>query len=350
MAAAAVLFAAVFLLCLGKKTETEWLAREDTTALRGFFAVFILFVHLPDAFSYLYAAYGSTFEPYIFQGQLAVGAFFALSGFGLARSARRGLAGFFKKRFLQVLFPYLICNLVFFLARRVMGEPVRLSDIFRSWFTGDPFVTYSWYVVTQLIFYVFFYAAFRLFKSRKMKISVLFALVLLYMLLAPRIGWPLVTARGCLTFVMGAFVGAYKEELDQFLARRDTVRWTLVSGILFLVAHVLYFTVPFFTAHPVFDLTSLLFAGFIFLASRLYALKPPVFHFLGSFSLEIYLYQSLAFIAVRMVLSAVGVRNSFVYAVLSVFSAVIGAFIVHAFYEGVKELVVKFSIFKGKSD
>ncbi len=350
MAAAAILFAAVFILCLTKKTEGKWLAREDTTALRGFFAIFILFVHLPDAFSYLYAAYGTTFEPYIFQGHLAVGAFFALSGYGLARSSGRGLAGFFKKRFLQVFFPYLLCNIVFFTARRTLREPVRFSDVFRSWFTGDPFVTYSWYVVTQLIFYVFFYIAFRFFKSRKMKIAVLFALVLAYMLLVPRIGWPLVTTRGCLAFVLGAAVGLYWEELDVFLARQNAARWTLLSGILFLVSHVLYFAVPFFKAHPVFDLSSLLFAGFIFLASRLFALKPPVFHFPGSFSLEIYLYQSLAFIAVRMVLFAPGVRNSFVYAVLSVFSALVGAFIVHVFYEGVKELVVKFSIFKGKSD
>lgn len=349
MAAAAVLFAAVFLLCLRKRTEGEWLAREDTTALRGFFAVFILFVHLPDAFSYLHAAYGSTFEPYIFQGHLAVGAFFALSGYGLARSAERGLGGFFKKRFLQVFFPYLICNLIFFIAGRAMRKPLRLSDMFRSWFTGDPLVTYSWYVVTQLIFYVFFYAAFRFFKSRKMKIAVLFACVLIYMLAVPRLGWQLVTARGCLAFVFGAACGAYKKELDMILSRGKAGKLALAAGALFLVAHILYFAVPFFKEHPVFDFSSVLFAVFIFLMSRVFVLKPPVFHFLGSFSLEIYLYQGLAFTAVRMLLFAFGVRSPFIYACLSIVFAVIGAYIVHAVYECVRAVVVKFSIFKDKS-
>lgn len=349
MAAAVGLFAAAVFLCLRKKTEEAWLVRKDTSALRGVLAVFILFVHLPDVCFYLNESYTETFEPFIFQGHLAVGVFFALSGFGLALSAKRGLSGFFRKRFFEVLLPYFLCSLFFLAVRRIQGEPVGFLSMLRSWFSGNPLVTYSWYIVTQIIFYVFFYAAFRFFKSRKMKIAVLFACVLIYMLLVPRLGWQLVTARGCLAFVLGAACGAYKKELDAFLSRGKAGKLALAAGALFLVAHILYFAVPFFKEHPVFDFSSVLFAVFIFLMSRFFVLRPPVFHFLGSFSLEIYLYQGLAFTAVRMLLFAFGVRSPFIYACLSIVFAVIGAYIVHAVYECVRAVVVKFSIFKDKS-
>ena len=349
MAAAAVLYAAAVLLSLRKKQDGAWLEREDTTALRGVLAVFILFVHLPDACRYFSDGYAETFEPFIFQGHLAVGVFFALSGYGLAVSAGRGLAGFFRRRFFEVLLPYFLCSLVFLMAFRVRGEAVRFADMVKSWFSGDPLVTYSWYVVTQLIFYVFFYAAFRFFSDRKMKIAALFLCVLAYMLIVPRFGWPLVTTRGCLTFVLGAACGAYKRELDAFFAEKTAGRWVLVSGLLFLISHVLYFAVPFFKAHPVFDFSSALFAVFIFLLGRIIVPAGPLFHGLGNLSLEIYLYQGLAFIAARMLLLRFGAGDIFAYALVSILLAAAGACAVHFTYGAVRAFLVKTSIFKDKS-
>jgi peptidoglycan/LPS O-acetylase OafA/YrhL len=349
MAAAAVLFAAAILLSVRKKTGGEWLSREDTSALRGVMAIFILFVHLPDVCSFLNENYAATFEPFIFQGHLAVGLFFALSGYGLALSAEKGFSGFFRRRFFEVLLPYFLCNLVFLFAIRAGGQEVGMLDMLGSWFTGDPMVTYSWYVVTQLIFYVFFYIAFRCFNGRAMKIAALYIFVSVYMRWAPRFGWPLVTTRGCFCFVLGASVGALKREIDMILARRKTGLLLAVSGVLFLISHVLYFAVPLIKETPLFDCSSVFFVVFIFLLNRVFVLAPPFFHVLGKCSLEIYLYQNLTFILMRRVFVMLGSDNVFAYACASIAFAAAGAAAVHFAYGAVKGLLVKFPVFQDKS-
>ena len=348
MAGVSILFAAVWLLSLAGKKDEAWLSPGDTLALRGFFALFILFVHLPDACRYLVPSYAETFEPFIFQGHLAVGVFFALSGYGLARSARRGLAGFFSRRFLGVLLPYLIANLIYYAVFRVQGEPVTLTAMLRSCLTGAPLVTYSWYIVTQLMFYVLFYIAFRFFAERKMKTAVLLLLVTAYMLAMPRPGWPLVTTRGCLAFPFGAFLGLYRDEAERFIGRAGGKRLTAVFGTAFLLTHSLYFAVPFFKEHPLFDFSSVFFAAFVFLGSRFIVLKPPLFHALGRVSLELYLGQGLAFAVLRRVFQLAGVLNIFLYAFFSLLLAVSGAFAAHFLYEQMKKLVNN-SIFDRKT-
>ncbi|MCR5294069.1 MAG: acyltransferase [Lachnospiraceae bacterium] len=381
MTAASILYLFLLFFGLRKKKDGDGLSRRDTEALRGFFSLYILLVHAPDAYSYLNGAYRTSFEPFVYQGHLAVGVFFALSGFGLALSARWGLAGFIRKRVRAVLLPYVLANLVFFAFFQISGRAVTPAGMFLSCFSGDPELTYSWYIVTQCLFYAFFYIIFRGFEKMKTRLLVLFLTILCYMLFFPAVGWPYVTARGALAFVFGVYAGTEGLRLtgggvprpaegktpvegaapaegkipaggmdpvegsfpdpDRRAAKKRLFR----TGSAFFISYILYLAFPFLKEHPVLDFSSVLFAASLFLSARFFTLDSRLFRFLGSISLEIYLYQGLAFAAVKRIMERLGTNRESVYVLCSILLAVGAALFFHFLYAGVLWLVDKSAIF-----
>ena len=96
-----------------KNSGGEILSRYATTCMRGILALVILVHHL---FQYSHVDLGF-FLDHTLQaaGYLAVGMFYFLSGYGLARSSRKGdyLQRFFKRRFIPLYAFYVFLIIVY---------------------------------------------------------------------------------------------------------------------------------------------------------------------------------------------------------------------------------------------
>ena len=144
-------------LCLYKARREKPFAAsllppDVTTALKGIFALTVIFHHLAQR----------TWAGWIFQnfrgvGYLCVAGFFFLSGYGLQKQvlARPDyLHGFFRRRILPILLPFGIVSVVcWVLSAVVKGRIWYPWDMLTALPWGDTVVPFSWYVISLLVFY-----------------------------------------------------------------------------------------------------------------------------------------------------------------------------------------------------
>lgn len=130
-------------------------------ALRGFFSLIVLFVHIANYTSY--SKFGGWFTT---NGNATVGAFFFFTGFGLMKqyiTKDNYDKGYLLKRLPKVLFPYIAATVVYWAADFVfLGFLYPVSGILHAIACGVPIVIYSWYVIHVLLFYVVFYVLMKL--------------------------------------------------------------------------------------------------------------------------------------------------------------------------------------------
>ena len=154
------------------KWNEEFLSREQTKNILGFFAVCIIFHHasqktcapwIPEKYVQ------SGLEPFVGAGYLFVAFFMFCSGFGLAKSAASKedyFNSYFSRRILPLLIPFALTSAAFFL----------LMD---GW--SFPTHPYAWYVYAIIVMYIGFYICFG--KLKKFRLPAFAVFILLYCLI-----------------------------------------------------------------------------------------------------------------------------------------------------------------------
>ena len=138
---------------------------DRSKAIQGLTAVCIIVHHLSQELAERAGAIG------FFQGLgvLFVGIFFFFSGYGLYTSLKTKdnyLKGFLKKRFVTILVPFYVCNLIFVAASCICGEkykPLQLLYVISGWSLIN---MHMWYIVEIAILYIAFFLIYRLIKNR----------------------------------------------------------------------------------------------------------------------------------------------------------------------------------------
>lgn len=125
-------------------------------------------------------------EVFVPSGYLFVGVFLFCSGYGLYKSYRTKenyLDGFCRKRILPLFVAAYIVNVVYFIARLVMGEPMTAGTVI-GYLTGIKLCNSNgWFVYAILLFYLGFYLAFRYCKKERNAFIVLILWVFVYTLI-----------------------------------------------------------------------------------------------------------------------------------------------------------------------
>ena len=151
-------------------------------------------------------------------GAIAVAVFLVLSGYGLMESYNKnGISGFWNKRFLRVLLPYLIWIGFYSALMLLLEKDLSLGDL-RYWF-----------VEYILIWYVVFYLATKFFL--KYKWLIFFVAAILLFLFMPNLH-----AQQSLSFIVGIAISEKKE----YIARIKPKKLFTIGCLSFVVAMIAF--------------------------------------------------------------------------------------------------------------
>lgn len=249
-------------------------------------------------------------------GNFAMYLFFAMSGYGLTISYiknRQYIDGFLRKSLTKLFAPYFVALIAFVIYRHFHG--VDQVELFREkglWF----FVPTSWYIYVLSYFYVFFFVVFRYVKSTvAVKVVLTCALVIGYVVVAPRIGIEPWRYDRCPAFCVGMFFALFDGHI-----RTRFVRWQALAAFIALFALTVFphghIIKPLITPAALFCL--------------MYSLPSfddtAIVKFLSSISLEMFIMQ---FIPIYVVTQDLGVRNTFAVVGLVLLMDIALAHVVH---------------------
>lgn len=324
-------------MLLNSQKTSSLLTRDLSTCLKGLFTLAVLLHHI-----YLHTRiFAGSIPGKILEmmGYWSVSVFFFLSGYGLMLSwMQKGMeyvAQLPKNRILPLYIKYLILTVIYGVFSWFSGSPFPLSDLPDALVLNKVLITYGWYLKTILLFYLFYYAVFRWFRSYALSAGILSGCVLGYMGFCWFSGADSATYVSCLSFLLGLCAGKKrqsffhifeKEKVSILLSFAATGLWIL----LYLITPggpVRYFAKTF--SSPCFVILVLALVNFVM--RRWDALLcNPLLHFTGNLSLEIYTIQGLFLNLFKGPL--LNIENTVLY-ILTVFvSTFFAAYLLHRFW------------------
>ena len=320
-------------LTKGKGFDNDYLSITAGRSLRGVFAIVVVFHHLAQKMDA-----GVLFDIFSKFGFLAVSVFMFLSGFGLQKSHMKSES--YRKKFLlrripQVLFPYIIVNVLFWLMYALDGKIYSVKDIALTFAKGEPLVSYSWYIVNILIFYVVYWLLMLLFKKRYLLMiigAVVFYIV--YAAFCFKMRFNSYWYSSSHLFILGMVWAVYEDKILGIIKKRY-IFISAASLVLFLALFIIKSYHPKMVTGKVLPLTITMTASALFmLLVILYSLRVKfgnrILEFLGNCSLEIYLVQGLFIVGLRG--NRVFIENELIWAVMTVIGSIVLGFILHVLF------------------
>lgn len=178
----------LILLFAGAKfvKKGEWndevLSLHQTKAFLGFAAILILFHHASqktcaDWMNPKYIRHG--LDAFVYLGYLCVAAFLFCSGYGMRTACKKEnfFKSYFKRRILPIIIPTAVVWLVFFIAEKIRGVEIYPP----LWINV---YDYIWFIPAILYMYALFYLCFHIIKADRMRMPLLWAGTVLYIILA----------------------------------------------------------------------------------------------------------------------------------------------------------------------
>lgn len=310
----------------------DCLSTDSTASLRGLLALVVIFSHLT-----IWRSDGVVFPLFGRVGYPTVAVFFFLSGYGLQKQnmTRDDYAkGFLAKRLFTVVLPYAVVTGLYWGYYLWLGRDYSWQRVVTALVSGEPIVSFSWYVLAMLLFYGAFWVIMRL-CGRRYGAMVLcgvawYGFYTAFCVLMGYGSWWYVSA---FPVVIGMFWAVYEQRIWVFLCKYyfPALLVALAGfGAAFLASGKL-------SALPVFGaiadaVTATLFAVTVILLMYKLRLGNPVLHFLGQLSMELYLMHGLAMMLWNN--PVVRIENSLLYCVLVVLTAVLLALILHIAFKG----------------
>lgn len=284
-------------------TGQNYLAKDKMLAARGIAVMIPLLSHI-----YSSGANGGQFILKMSDhSELAPCMFFIISGYGLMKQNMlkdNYSKGFLLKRFPKVLVPYIMATLAFVAANFVFnGFLYGPVDVIHAILCGDPIVSYSWYVIHILLFYIWFFILMKIFRKRK---GLIIAGGVAYYVLSTvafmRLGFGMHWWGTSFGLVVGMIFAVYEKQIFDLFHKGFYIKlvcYLVLLVLVYLSAGPYYRITGFgdkFPYHTVFDLMCCI-GVFILLVG--FEIGNPVSRFLGKYSYEIYLLQGLFILAGR---------------------------------------------------
>lgn len=210
-----LIFASYLLGFIKKPEKYQWMDRNYTTAIKGFYILTVVWAHSGAKLSV---------GGIQFIAGIGVALFLMCSGYGLEVSyEKNGLKGFWKKRLLGVCLPFWVVELVGLFATGTFTIKTYLLDFcFLKPATG-----YGWFMGYIVICYLIFYAVKILIKDRKMQMVVLFGAFGIWFVVESLFfanpDMPFLRARQMLSFPAGVLLAMNKDKIERTLTKAKNV-------------------------------------------------------------------------------------------------------------------------------
>lgn len=212
---------------------------EKTKRLRGMLIVGIFVFHFCNF-------YPTQIRPDM--GHVLVGAFFMLSGFGLMESFKNKknyLDDFISNKTARLLVPVWIAGFIILIAHwtvfknySILNNHIYLFDLI----SGGMTLTFTWFVVELIFFYIIFYLAFK-YLSRKIAIVAITTSVLLLMIIFSFQQHGMWCASGMM-FPIGILLSQYKSKIES-LKPHAILMFSLIIPLIFVYAMTIPKMSPF---------------------------------------------------------------------------------------------------------
>ncbi len=312
----------------------DYLSINTSNALKGIFSLIVIIHHLSQRIS----IDTEIFVRLKFIGYLAVALFFFLSGYGLQKqyiTKEDYNKKFLLKRLPSILFPYILFTFIYWLYYHIMGTTFSFGDIFTSIYHGNPIVDNSWYIISIMIFYIFYYILMVIFK-RKYLLMIIGSILLNYLYIRLCIYLDFGQYWYCCNhlFTLGLIIATYEKQIISIIKRI----YIIILPVMCILFHIVFSKLSFFIIHWWEPITknyklfllmssSLLFVIIIFLLLLKLKVGNKITEFLGKMSLELYLIQGLFITLFRS--DKIMIENNYLYIIYTLIGTIITAYILN---------------------
>lgn len=265
-----------------KEENIKYLSTEQTTQMKGLFALLVVLVHFSQRMSN-----PGIMESFQSPGYLAVGGFFFLSGYGVYSSYLKNQEHLFRKTVKRIIYIYkpLVFITVIYLLISVFyfNERHSIIDILLNIMNIRQIDGITWYLLIMVYFYIIFYIAYGYFE-KKNGTKVIFLLSLFYLIVAiyikeKEIWWYNTT----FLFYIGVIFKKKEEIIKKIFYKREIV--VFLMGLILLAGQLMLFKDNVITQSII---TIFFVLSFMILNFKI-KYNSKVFTVLGIISYEIYL-------------------------------------------------------------
>lgn len=281
----AILLTVVLILMSVKKQDKEILLEKDSTIfIRGIAIIFIMFHHIVQHTN----AIDSIVIHFNLIGYICVAMFFLLSGYGNAFSYRKNkdhAEKWILKRILRIYLTFWIIWIIDLIAViLVNGDEFSVSTLIKQATTMTFPYWINWYLKIQVIAYILFYIAYKLFKKNSDIVLVVLTIIsvgVMYILGLDVYWWNTIMCFG--------FGSVLAERKDLVLKKiKSANKYILLAASL--VAFVVLFILGI-NHCKITTISSIAFCVFVTLLVFAFKFKSKIINFIGNISLEIYLWH-----------------------------------------------------------
>ena len=311
--------------------NAEYLGLETGRSVRGLLAVCIVFDHLA-----LSVDEGVLFGAFDSLGYLIVALFFFYSGYGVQVSYMRAPEKYRKKLLLRriptVLFPYIVFNVIYWIANAAVGKVYSFSHIISELSRGNTLVFASWFIICILAFYLIYWLLAVVFKNHFVliaaSIGILCAAYTVICIACQVSNWWYVS---CFALFLGTLWASFEDKLlaviRRFYIPLAAIFVLLLGGYYVLSGKIIAMFpgagtelwLPAINA-VVFVICALLLLLKLRVGNRIMA-------FLGEISFEIYMTQGLFLLLFRSDL--IFIENNVLFSLVTVFGTIAVAWVIH---------------------
>lgn len=299
----AILFPILFIIVLfGLKCSNfheDYISLKSTNAIKGIFAVIILYSHMSGYITLSDASIDTTYELILRHiGQLMVAMYLFYSGYGIMESVKRKpsyISNFPRKRIVKTLVHFDIAVACYALLNFVIGSNFSAMEYLLCWVGWESIGNSNWFICVILLLYVITNIALvctQLFlkndtvSHQTVPLFVTFLSIALWILLwkAGKGSWWYDTI---LTFPLGMWYSSFRERIEDAI-KKPLISWTLlsVSVVLLLVWH-------FRIGNDRYGLCACIFCIALTLLSTKVKFDNAILQWLGTQAFAIYIMQRL---------------------------------------------------------
>lgn len=230
--------------------NTNYLSKENTTAIKGIFTILVFMAHYTQYVSLTYAfdtPYLS-FKSHI--GQMVVAMFLFYSGYGMMEAIKTKGFDYVKtlptKRFLSVLINFDIAVLLFLILDFILGISYKTSTYYLAFIGWSSIGNSNWYIFVILILYLLMFISFLVIKWLNNNGGRLIGVIILTILTIIFVYWQMVIGRDSWTYntaillPLGCWYSLFKPQIEKLFMKNDYVYFIICT--LFLVAYFYFFS------------------------------------------------------------------------------------------------------------
>lgn len=306
----------------------DYMSPKATNAIKGIFAVVILFSHMKGYITLSDNPADGSFAIILSHiGQLMVAPYLFYSGYGILESMKRK-ADYFetypRKRLLKTLVHFDLAVLCYLVLMTAIGTYYPVLNYITCWIGWESIGNSNWFIFDILALYCIVYFAHCLIRKYNIKrylggvtlvTTILSVLLWISLLFAGKGGWWIDTI---ISFPLGMWFSLYKEKTEVIL--HDKTKGVLVIMLLIFLFIGWHFTL----GNDVFGFCACIFCHALVVLSSRIKLDNTILQWLGTQSFAIYIMQRFP----MNLLKYLGFNdNPYIFAMLSIPSVLLIAWL-----------------------